>query len=412
MSDLFRKEVVEKRGQKLFGDVILAAPLSHIAVAGLIVLIVVGLVSFAIIGEYARKERVFGYLTPDTGLVRILPQQVGVIEKIYKDAGDDISKGEPLYKIQLDTASEIGLNTAEELLSQLSDEYNDLEDRVNLIPKEYRLTRNRLIQQAEAAEREVERSRNQISLQAKTVENQKTILERFQNLLAEEAISQLEVSSQENSFYQSSLTLENLRNAQKNLEASAQDIRAQLTLMPVNQQKAESELKSRMSAVAQRMVTAKGQGANLIMSPVDGRIASQTGRLGQMATGEKALATILPQGGRMQAELLVPTRAAGFMKEGQGVRLLYDAFPYQKFGFNSGQIIYVSRTIVGPQDLPVNVDVQEPVFLVRVSLDAQDVDAFGEKYPLQAGMTLSADIILEDRKIWEWVFEPLLGAMK
>jgi len=35
----------------------------------------------------------------------------------------------------------------------------------------------------------------------------------------------------------------------------------------------------------------------------------------------------------------------------------------------------------------------------------------GEKVQLQTGMALSADLILEDRKIWEWAFGSLLGAM-
>ena len=36
MSDLFRKEVVEKQGQKLFGDVVLSSPFSHKAITALL----------------------------------------------------------------------------------------------------------------------------------------------------------------------------------------------------------------------------------------------------------------------------------------------------------------------------------------------------------------------------------------
>lgn len=129
-----------------------------------------------------------------------------------------------------------------------------------------------------------------------------------------------------------------------------------------------------------------------------------------MATGQAALATLLPEGGQLEAQLLVPSRAAGFVDEGQSVRLLYDAFPYQKFGFHSGVVSDVSRTVISPTDLPIAPAAQEPVFIITVGLDRQDVDANNQLYNLQSGMTLSADIILEDRKIWEWVLEPILGA--
>jgi membrane fusion protein len=51
--------------------------------------------------------------------------------------------------------------------------------------------------------------------------------------------------------------------------------------------------------------------------------------------------------------------------------------------------------------------VEEPVYRVVASLDAQSVRAFGRLYPLQAGMLLEADIVLERRSLLEWILEPL-----
>ena len=412
MSDLFRKEALENQGQKLYGDVIIAAPLSHMVIAGLLALIITGLIVFVTLGEYARKERVFGYLTPDSGLIRVVPRQSGVIETISVDVGTSVKKGDVLFEFKLGTDSEAGLNTADEFLAQLETEYSELEKRLELVPNEYNLSRSRLSRQIGSAEKEAQRLSSQIDLQQQTMENQKTILARFQKLLEQEAISSLEVSSQENRYLQASLAVENLTNSQKNITARADDIRQQLRMLPVAEEKAVSDLRSRLNTVSQRITQAKGQGSYVVVAPVDGRIASMTARPGQLATGDKALATILPKDGKMQAELLVPTRAAGFIESGQSVRLLYDAFPYQKFGFYGGKIINVSRTIVQPNDLPVITSLAEPVFLVRVEIDSQDVVFREDRYPLQSGMSLSADIILEDRKIWEWVFEPIIGAIK
>jgi membrane fusion protein len=32
---------------------------------------------------------------------------------------------------------------------------------------------------------------------------------------------------------------------------------------------------------------------------------------------------------------------------------------------------------------------------------------YGAEQPLQAGMQLDADVILENRRLWEWMLEPL-----
>jgi membrane fusion protein len=56
------------------------------------------------------------------------------------------------------------------------------------------------------------------------------------------------------------------------------------------------------------------------------------------------------------------------------------------------------------------VTVKEPVYKVTAALDRPDVDAYGKKMPLQAGMLLKADIVLERRSLLHWVLDPLLSA--
>ena len=51
----------------------------------------------------------------------------------------------------------------------------------------------------------------------------------------------------------------------------------------------------------------------------------------------------------------------------------------------------------------------EPVYRVRVRLDAQDVIAAGRLQALKPGMQLSASLVLEHRTLVEWVLEPLFG---
>ena len=97
----------------------------------------------------------------------------------------------------------------------------------------------------------------------------------------------------------------------------------------------------------------------------------------------------------------------GFVNEGQEVRLLYDAFPYQQFGSYLGTVTAVSGTIIAPNEAIVPFDLREPTYRVSVALNRLEVDAFGKSVRLQPGMMLQANFVLERRSFLDWLLEPL-----
>jgi membrane fusion protein len=107
----------------------------------------------------------------------------------------------------------------------------------------------------------------------------------------------------------------------------------------------------------------------------------------------------------------VPSRAIGFIEPGSRVVLRYQAFAYQKFGQQYGRVADVSRSALTPTEVNALVGQQprEPVYQVKVTLDSQQVLAYGKPEPVKPGMALDADILMERRRLIEWVFEPLYG---
>ncbi|MBS3649043.1 HlyD family efflux transporter periplasmic adaptor subunit [Pseudaminobacter sp. 19-2017] len=169
-------------------------------------------------------------------------------------------------------------------------------------------------------------------------------------------------------------------------------------------------LRNEFSATEQHIAEINGRRAYVIRSPTAGRVASLHATPGETADPRLLLLAIMPTDAQLQAELFVPTRAIGFVRIGQPVRLLYDAFPYQSFGTYSGHTVQVSRTILIPSDLAVPIPLKESVYRVTAALDRPDIDAYGQKVPLQPGMLLKADIILEKRSLMKWLLDPLLSA--
>ena len=117
----------------------------------------------------------------------------------------------------------------------------------------------------------------------------------------------------------------------------------------------------------------------------------------------------MPLKSPLQAVLFVPTRAVGFVRADQKVRLLYDAFPFQRFGAYSGHIVSITKTILSDAGVAAPLELKEPAYKVIAALDRPDVDANGQKVPLQAGMLLQADILLEKRELIRWLLGPILN---
>ena len=63
-----------------------------------------------------------------------------------------------------------------------------------------------------------------------------------------------------------------------------------------------------------------------------------------------------------------------------------------------------------PEEIPsiANSDsTKEPMYRVTIELDRQYIKAYGDAVPLRAGMLLEADIMIDKRKLYEWIVEPI-----
>lgn len=94
--------------------------------------------------------------------------------------------------------------------------------------------------------------------------------------------------------------------------------------------------------------------------------------------------------------------------------LRYEAFPFQKFGSYKGTILEIARSAVSPSELSHKLSGlsalytnNEPIYQITAELASQDVMAYGEHVPLRPGMQLQADVMVEKRRLFEWMLEPL-----
>ncbi|NQV87897.1 MAG: HlyD family efflux transporter periplasmic adaptor subunit, partial [Woeseiaceae bacterium] len=168
-----------------------------------------------------------------------------------------------------------------------------------------------------------------------------------------------------------------------------------------------SELRARRTQLSQQIGEQESRRLTVVISPVSGIIAAVEVSAGNAIAPQQLLMTILPAKMNLAAEIYVPSKAAGFVRPGQLVRIAYDAFPQQKFGTFEGRVERVSDFVLLPGEIPQTFPLREATYKVRVEIsDAVIATSLGTM-GLRPGMLLAAEIVLEKRNLADWLLEPL-----
>lgn len=185
-----------------------------------------------------------------------------------------------------------------------------------------------------------------------------------------------------------------------------------ITALAVNEGDWVREGQTLAWADASRMGGLSGAMTNgaMITAPVTGQVIVAEAREGMVANANSTLFVLAREGGRLQARMLVPSRAIGFLESGQEVRLAVDAFPFQRFGSVRAQITQISGTALMPGQAEVPLAFQDASYIVNADLVGNDLQAYGQSVRIENGMQFSADIIIDRRSLIEWLLDPLYAA--
>jgi membrane fusion protein len=416
MGLLFRPEVAEAQRQNWLGQVQLVRPLS-LTVFTVGVLCMLALVlAFLFFGEYTRKARIGGVLVPDLGVIRLVPPVQGRVLERRVQEGQAVRAGEVMFVLALESST-LSSDVQARVQRSLQERQRSLEEAA----RQQALLAESEMQSLQRRLDEMRREQNQIAAEA--------ALHRQRLALAQQSLERLESLSRDQ--FISSAQVQTKKEEVIGLQAQAQALERQSAALARDRAALEGEkrglpvqLKSRQGAIERDLAALARESAEqdavrqiVVRAPQDGTVSSVLAEPGQSVSPASALASLVPAGAQLQAHLFAPSGAVGFVRPQQEVRLRFEAFPYQKFGHQSGRVLQVSRTPLAAPELaglslsaPTGTDAAaEPMFRITVAMDAPDLRAFGSMQPLVAGMRMQADVLLERRRLIEWLFAPVLG---
>lgn len=414
-SNLFRKEALDAKQAKWTGTIILSRPFSftYLTICALCIALVI--IAFAICGSYTKRSTVQGQLIPQSGLIQVYTTQSGTVLKKNVYEGQSVKKGDILFTISTASYGEQG-SIADALAKQTQLKEQSIRNeitRMRFIHQDEKRTINNQIGLLNGTLVKVE---NLIANQRERVNLAKKNQQRYGNILHENAISHEEFEARKIDYLDQLDQYESLQREKVSLEKQLTEQQISLSGLENRQNNQIEQLERLLSSNTQELIEMQSRQHIAIQANSSGVIGTINAEVGQFVDLSKPLLTVLPENTALIAQLYVPSRAIGFVKEGDQVLLRYQAYPYQKFGHAKAQVLSVAKTALASQDLqtigiisPQEQLNNEPVYLVRAKLDKQMVKAYGKDMPLQVGMTLEGDIMHEQRKLYEWVLEPLFS---
>lgn len=410
MPTLFRPEVVEGRRQEWLGSIQLIRPVSLALLTTFVAVTAVVVSSYLSLGEYTRKARVGGLLVPDHGVIRLVPPQSATVVERHVAEGQAVKQGDLLFVLSMERATLRGdtqaavqqsLAARERSLQASSEHQTRLQQaQAATMQRQIADMRQELAQMdAEAA---LQRQRLQLAQQAQA---------RLESLRGDNFVSSAQVQAKAEEVLGLRAQLQGLERQRTAQQREVSTLQSQLQELPLRMQAQQGELERDLAIVAQRSAESEAQTRIVVRAPQDGVVTAVVAERGQPVTPASALASLVPADAQLQAHLYAPSSAVGFVRPDQAVQLRYQAYPYQKFGHQVGHVLQVSRTPLQASELaalalPAS---NEPLYRITVALDRQAVQAYGQAQALAPGMQLDADVLLDRRRLIEWIFEPVLS---
>ena len=419
----------------------------------LMILLVLAFVVAALVWSFIGRADVMvsaaGVLSPDEEVRRVYTPIGGELVDIFVTEGAPVAKGDVLARLNARDAiqaatraqeAELELAEAEQEYKQFPARRELMERRAQALKKqietaeslhEKRVTEG-LEKLAQAQRAKLQEARGNLKKASIARDAAKREWDKFKRLFARPGgggVSKNKVDEKRDIYLAAATDYrlaeaklgelefqlsEEYAEARAELEGSDQKlaelrIEYEKLLTDIEQEEYKTELKFRSAQIAAEMArrikfeNIDEENFLRILSPVSGvvtRVAFT--QAGDKIAANTPLVSIAPEGARTVLKLDINERDRGFLREGLPVKMKFSAFPYQRYGQISGTLEYISPSTQGATQTA-----EGAVYKGNVSLDRNYFTVGDNDYPLRFGMAATAEIVVQKRRLIEFVFDPL-----
>ena len=339
-------------------------------------------------------------LQPERGADPVKASRSGIVAAVHATEGLSIEKGAPLFVIR---SVPLGERSAD--LRSFQAQVLGHDASLSNLRREHD-------SQQQADREEGERLQLRLAHLARSIDFKreeqtllKQVVTRFETLHKEGLIGWTEYAEQQLETNKVQAELESLESDIKETQKSIQKLTHESASRLAKFQEQVRQLdedrdkaRIRIDPLQRELVNSKTNELTL-MAPCSGTVMRlRVNSPGAYVPEGDVLCELACGGQRLQAELSVPQKGLGRLQPGQAVKLLYDAFPYQRYGVHYGTVRWVS---------PASLATADADFRAFVDLDDDTIRVDGQPRALKAGMRGTARVVVSRVRLITYAFEPL-----
>jgi len=414
-------------------------PLAKWLARSLIVLFVLTL-CWLCIGKVNVVATAEGKIIPTSRIKQIQPFEKGVVKAIYVQEGQIVQQGDPLIELDRTLTESTVASANSKLKSQklmlavnkaLADITNattsadvhlqPVMDVDELSTEDIQLhehyleqRRQQYIAQASSFDKEIEEIYAQIAVSDELIEKFEKILPiirkrhaNLKGLLENQYIS-------EDDFLQVD---QELISKEQDLKAEKhRKVQLEATINKINQKfasfKAEfngaiisevTQLQNSIALLEEELSRASDfDSKRILYAPVTGQVHQlAVNTIGGVVTEAQPLMVIVPSDNLLEAEVMLENKDIGFVMEGMPVEIKIHTFPFTKYGLIGGDVTNISDDAILDEQKGL-------VYKAKVALKKSYLSVNERKVDLIPGMSLTAEVKTDERRMIEFFLEPLL----
>jgi membrane fusion protein len=408
---LFRQEALNAANRGNLGTVALYCPPYRWLVISIVVAITIVTVLFFIFGSYTKYESSTGELIPKNGMLVIPPPVSATVVDIPVKEGQHVEKGDVVMVLSSEVSTQLG-QTRQMIAENLAAQRERLLQDLKTLSKLHVVEMQGVTETITSLKLQQEQLKIQLAQRKKQVGLARLQLEKLQAMHKEGYASSRQLEEQESTLLDSQARQQEYQRQILDIAQKILQAQQQRDEKPLDDNKKRNDIERQLADNRQSLVENEARRSFELRAPKSGYIGMIMIKKGQMLNAGQSAISILPSDSELVARMMVNTKSIGFIQAGQRVVLRYKAFPYQKFGQQYGKVIEVSRTALSPQEVATLTgknNVEEQQYRVLVALDKQTIKAYMQNESLKPGMALDADFIVDKRRLYEWVLEPIFA---
>jgi len=340
-------------------------------------------------------------LVPITGTDPVRTAREGIVVDVRAHEGDSVPRGAPLFVIR---SSSVNDRTADRRTMESQRRSNT--ERLLLLEQQYRGSRRadsaearRLQVRATYLERLIKSKTRRLAVMQEIADSSVAGAQRgalgtveVQRLELDARSLGEEVETATNDLAETRADLARLDEAVVTRQLEYRQARATI-------EEALERDAIRASSLGRDPVSSSDSGFVLVAPCAGTLLRLRVNAPGAVVREGDTLAEVACQGAPLQGELMLPQAGVPLVQRGQGVKLRFDAFPYQRYGVRFGTVRWLGPAGLSAQD--------SGAFRAIVDLSESSIRVRGRMRPLLPGMGGQADIVVGRRSLVSYAFEPL-----